>query len=146
MNAWIAVTLLAGGMFAGGVVTIAWTRSPVWTTMPAAAFRADFERTIRTADKVQPALAVATLVAAIGAVLTTEGAAWIAAVTGAAGLVAILAASGAILVPLQRRIIASPPDDLAAIDSMRSRWIRGHLGRSGLAVLSFAAVVIAAVV
>jgi hypothetical protein len=95
---------------------------------------------------VQPALAVATLVAAIGAVLTTEGAARIAAVTGAAGLVAILAASGAILVPLQRRIIASPPDDLAAIDSMRSRWIRGHLGRSGLAVLSFAAVVIAAVV
>jgi hypothetical protein len=146
MNVWIAVMLLAGGMFAGGVVTIAWTRSPVWTTMAVPVFMADFERTIRTADKVQPALAVAALVATIGAALTTEGAARIAAVAGAAGLLAILAASGAILVPLQRRIIASASDDLVTIDSMRARWIRGHLGRSGLAVLSFAAVVIAAVV
>jgi hypothetical protein len=46
-------------------------------------------------------------------------------------------------VPLQRRIVATPPAEAGAIDKMRARWFRGNLGRSMLAVASFGAVAVA---
>lgn len=145
MTIWTALMVLAGGLFAGGVVTIAWSHSPAWRTMPAAPFVTDFRRTIRTADKVQPALLVVSIATAIAVAIGSEGTARTAAAVGAAGFVAILIASVALLVPLQQRIIGCPPEDADAIASMRSRWIRGHLGRSVLALASFLAVVTATI-
>ena len=55
-----------------------------------------------------------------------------------------LAASLAFLVPLQRRIVATPSVEVEAIEKMRARWFRGNLGRSMLAVASFVAVAVAA--
>jgi hypothetical protein len=46
-------------------------------------------------------------------------------------------------VPLQRRIVATPSAEAKAIDEMRARWFRGHLGRSMLAAASFVAVAVA---
>jgi hypothetical protein len=144
MSIWATLMLIAGGLFAGGAATFAWSRVPIWQRMPVQEFIGDFEQTLRRTDKVQPALLVAAIVSAVGLALTADGPARVAASVGAAGFVVTLAASLAILVPLQRRIIATPPAEAKAIDEMRARWFRGNLGRSMLAVASFVAVAVAA--
>jgi hypothetical protein len=93
---------------------------------------------------VQPALLVAAIVSASGFSLSADGSVRVFALAGAAGFVVTLAASLVILVPLQRRIVATAPAEAKAIGEMRARWFRGNLGRSILAVASFVAVVVAA--
>ncbi|MDQ3778031.1 MAG: DUF1772 domain-containing protein [Actinomycetota bacterium] len=119
---------------------------PIWRRMPPAEFVPDFEQTIRWTDKVQPALLVVAAVSAIGFAIAADDAARVLACLGAAGFVVVLLASFAILVPLQRRIVATPRTDLDAIEAMRLRWFSGNLGRSVLAVVSFGLVAVAAVV
>jgi hypothetical protein len=142
MSTWASLMLIAGGLFAGGAATFAWSRVPIWRRMPVQEFIGDFEETLRRTDKVQPALLVAAIVSTAGFALTADGLARVLAFVGAAGFVVTLAASLAILVPLQRRIVATPPAE--AIDEMRARWFRGHLGRSMLGAASFVAVAVAA--
>ena len=144
MSTWASLMLIAGGLFAGGAATFAWSRVPIWRRMPVQGFIGDFEETLRRTDKVQPALLVAAIVSAAGFALTAEGSARVLASVGAAGFVVTLGASLAFLVPLQRRIVATPPAQAGAIEKMRARWFRGHLGRSMLAVASFVVVVVAA--
>ena len=141
MSAWASLMLIAGGLFAGAA-TFAWSRMPIWRRMPVQGFVGDFEETLRRTDKVQPALLVAAIVSSGGFALTAYGSARVLALAGAAGFVVILAASIAILVSLQRRIVATPPAEAKAIDEMRVRWFRGHLGRSLLAAASFVAVAV----
>jgi hypothetical protein len=136
--------LIAGGLFAGGAATFAWSRVPIWRRMPVQEFIDDFEETLRRTDKVQPALLFAAIVSAAGFALTADDPARVLALAGAAGFVVTLAASIAFLVPLQRRIVVTPPAEAKAIYEMRVRWFRGHLGRSMLAVASFVAVAVAA--
>ncbi len=144
MSTWASLMLIAGGLFAGGAATFAWSRVPIWRRMEVQEFIGDFEQTLRRTDKVQPALLVAAIVSAGGFALTADGSARVLASVGAAGFVVTLAASLALLVPLQRRIVATPPAQAKAIDEMRARWFRGHLGRSMLAAASFVAVSVAA--
>src|SRR5918993_2399186 len=144
MSTWASLMLIAGGLFAGGAATFAWSRVPIWRRMPAQEFIGDFEETLRRTDKVQPALLVAAIVSTAGFALTADGLARVLAFVGAAGFVVTLAASLAILVPLQQRIVATPPAEAKAIDEMRARWFRGHLGRSMLGAASFVAVAVAA--
>jgi membrane associated rhomboid family serine protease len=136
--------LIAGGLFAGGAATFAWSRVPIWRRMPVQEFVGDFEQTLRRTDQVQPALLVAAIGAAAGFALTADGSARVLASVGAAGFVATLTASLAFLVPLQRRIVATPPAKAEAIGEMPARWFRGHHGRSMLAAASFVAVAVAA--
>ncbi len=144
MSTWASLMLIAGGLFAGGAATFAWSRVPIWRRMPAQGFIGDFEETLRRTDKVQPALLVAAIFSSGGFALTAEGSARVLASVGAAGFVVTLAASLAFLVPLQRRIVATPPAQAEAIEEMRARWFRGNLGRSMLAAASFVAVAVAA--
>jgi hypothetical protein len=144
MSAWASLMLIAGGLFAGGAATFAWSRVPIWRRMPVQEFIGDFEQTLRRTDKVQPALLVAAIVSAAGFALTADGSARVLASVGAAGFVVTLAASLTLLVPLQRRIVATAPAEAKALDEMRARWFRGNLGRSILAVASFVTVVVAA--
>jgi hypothetical protein len=144
MSTWASVMVIAGVLFAGGAATFAWSRVPIWRRMPVQEFVGDFEETLRRTDKVQPALLVAAIVSAVGFALTAGGSAQVLALVGAAGFVVTLAASLMFLVPLQRRIGATPPAEAKAINEMRARWFRGHLGRSMLAVASFVAVAVAA--
>jgi hypothetical protein len=144
MSTWATLMLIAGGLFAGGAATFAWSRVPIWQRMPAQGFIGDFEETLRRTDKVQPALLVVAIVSAGGFALTAEGSARVLAWVGAAGFGVTLAASLAFLVPLQRRIVAMPPVQAEAIEEMRTRWFRGHVGRSMLAAASFVAVAVAA--
>ena len=144
MSTWASLMLIAGGLFAGGAATFAWSRVPIWRRMPVQGFIGDFKETLRRTDKVQPALLVAAIVSAAGFALSAEGWARVLASVGAVGFVVTLAASVAFLVPLQRRIVATPPAQAEAIDKMRARWFRGNLGRSMLAAASFVAVAVAA--
>jgi hypothetical protein len=144
-DVWAAITLLAGGLFAGGSATFAWSRVPIWRRMPAAQFIPDFDETIRRTDVVQPALAAVAAVAGIAFAVTEDGWARLLAVLGAAGFIIVLVASLAVLVPLQRRIIATAPEQADDIEAMRLRWFGGNLGRSALSVASFALVVVATV-
>ncbi|MDQ5817144.1 MAG: DUF1772 domain-containing protein [Actinomycetota bacterium] len=144
MSTWANLMLIAGGLFAGGAATFAWSRVPIWRRMPVQGFIGDFEETLRRTDKVQPALLVAAIVSTGGFAFTAEGSARVLALVGAAGFAVTLAASLAFLVPLQRRIVATPPAEAEAIGEMRARWFHGNLGRSMLAAASFVAVAVAA--
>ena len=137
MNIWQALMLAAGGLFAGGAATFAWSRVPIWRRMRAPEFLRDFEQTLRRTDKVQPALLVGAIVGSIAYAATTDGPGRGFAIAAAAGFVATLGGSLGYLVPLQRRIIATPVQQAASIEEMRLRWFTGNLGRSLLATAAF---------
>ena len=143
MSGWAALMTIAGGLFAGGAATFAWSRVPIWRRMPAPAFIDDFSETLSRTDKVQPALLVLAILGAIAYAATADGTESVLAAVAAAGFGLILALSVAILVPLQRRIIAASNPE--AIAEMRERWFGGHLGRATLSVAVFAVAATAAV-
>ena len=134
MSGWVVLMLLSGGLFAGGVGYFAWERIPAWRTMGTVEFLYDFERSIRRADRVQPLLLTMCLASTIGFSAGADGDARKLALSAAAGLLVTLLASGAILVPLQRRLIAGREDD---VDRARRRWSRGHLARTAVGLASF---------
>ena len=146
MDAWAVLMLVAGGMFAGGAATFSWSRVPRWRAMPIADFGEDFAWTIRRTDKVQPALLVVAIASSIGFGVAAEGSAAALGLVGAAGLVVTLAASLAVLLPLQRRIVAVTPVQDSAVDEMRHRWFRGQHGRAVVSAASFVSLTLAAVV
>lgn len=145
MRLWTLLMLVSGGLFSGGVAVFAWERVPAWRSMPLPRFRSNFAAAIAKADRVQPALLVAAIGATVGFVLTATGPSQTLALIGAAGFALTLIGSVAVLVPLQRRIIADSeqPHDLEA---MRGRWCLGHLGRTVVGVTSFVLVALAAAV
>jgi hypothetical protein len=63
MTVWGALMVVAGGLFAGGSATFAWSRVSIWRTMPPPAFVDDFAQTIQGTDKVQPDLLVIAIAA-----------------------------------------------------------------------------------
>ena len=144
MNAWAIVMIIAGGLFAGGAATFAWSRVPIWRRMPVPQFVGDFAQTLMWTDKVQPALLVVTILSSLGFALTTAGTPGVVAGVALVGFTVTLLASIAILVPLQRTIIRTSLADDAAIDAMRERWFRANLGRSALASVAFALLALAA--
>jgi hypothetical protein len=145
MNVWAFLMLVSGGLFAGGVTALAWDRIPAWRSMPLAQFRTDFGGVVQRADRVQPGLLVVAIVASSGFGLADSGAARILALIGASGFTATLIGSVAVLVPLQRRMISSSSLE-AALERMRHRWFRGHVGRTVIVVVSFLLVASAAAV
>lgn len=146
MDAAAALMLVAGGLFTGGAASFSWSRVPIWRTMAPEHFARDFSATIARTDKVQPALLVVAIVSAVVYGFTADGSASALALVGTGGLIVTLAASAALLVPLQRRIIAAPEAHDSAVEPMRRRWFRGHLGRSVLSTASFVCLVLAVTV
>lgn len=138
MNVFEGLMLFAGGLFAGGALTFAWSRVPIWRRMPLPQFVDDFAQTLSRTDKIQPALLVTGAASAAAFAVTSKGAAAVLAVAGAAGLALALVGSVAFLVPLQRRLVAIGARNGETIEEMRARWFRGNLGRSLLATVSFA--------
>jgi hypothetical protein len=146
MNVFEALMLVGAGLFAGGALTFAWSRAPIWRSMPLPYFLEDFAQTLRLTDKVQPALLLTGAASAAVFAATSDGAAALLAAAGAAGLLLALVGSVAVLVPLQRRLIAIGAANGETIAEMRARWLRGNLGRSILATVSFALIAAASAV
>ena len=146
MDVWASLMLVSAGAFAGGAATFSWSRVPIWRSMELAPFGNDFSATISRTDKVQPALLVVAILSAVGFAVAADGSARAFAWLGAAGFIVTLVASVAVLVPLQRRIIADAPTGRPELEGMRDRWFRGHLGRSVLSMASFVSTVLAVTV
>jgi hypothetical protein len=142
---WGALMVIAGGLFAGGAATFAWSRVPIWRRMALPEFVRDFDQTIRWTDKVQPALLVVAAISGLAFAFTADGGGRWLALMGAVGVTVVLLASLAVLVPLQRRIIAAPASEAADLEAMRTRWFSGNLGRSVLAVASFILLAVATI-
>ena len=146
MNIWAILMLVSAGLFAGSALSFTWARIPIWRTMPLPQYLTDFAETIHRADRVQPTLLVVAIVTAFAFGISASSAARTIALTAAAGFLITLIASVAVLVPLQRRIIASSPQQPDTIEVMRGRWFNGHRGRSALAAVCFTLASIAAIV
>jgi Domain of unknown function (DUF1772) len=55
MSQWWAVPMLiSGGLFVGGVISIAWERVPAWRATDLLDFRTGFAHTLRQMDHIQP--------------------------------------------------------------------------------------------
>jgi hypothetical protein len=101
-------TPIGAGRFAGGASFFAWERIPTWRTHDAEDFKSDVARSIRRADRQQPALLLATIVSTVGFAISACGLEATGAFVAAGGYTLTLAGSGVILVPTQRRLIARP--------------------------------------
>jgi amino acid permease len=147
MSEWLEILMLVtGGLFAGGVLLIAWERVPAWRASELSEFRAAFAHTLRRVDRLQPLLLVLSLVSTIGFAIAVEGAARTAAVLAAAGFLVILVGSGAWLVPLQRRLVTSGSERQSQeLERWRRQWFRGHVIRTVVALASLGLAVVAAV-
>jgi hypothetical protein len=144
---WTVPMLISGGLFAGGVLWISWERVPAWRAADLVAFRATFAHTLRRADRLQPALLAANLVATVGVAASTSGAARTLATLAAGGALIVLVGSATWLVPIQRRLVAPGPQPAAAdIERLRAQWLRGHLARTAVALALLLLAVAAAVV
>jgi hypothetical protein len=148
MSQWWAISmLLSGGLFAGGVAVIAWERVPAWRVTDPVDFQTGFAYTLRRVDRLQPALLVVCLGSTIGFAASAGGAARTLAALAAGGFLVVLVGSVAVLVPIQRRLVAAgsapPPAD---VEALRTRWLGGHLVRTAVALACFALAVLATVV
>lgn len=142
---WAVGMLVSGGLFAGGVMSIAWERVPVWRRSQLAEFRITFAHTLRRVDRLQPALLSVSLASTIGFAVTAAGSARTLAVFVAAGFLVILIGSLVWLVPIQRTLQSGSELSAAAIDELRTRWLRGHLIRAIAGVALFALAVVATI-
>ncbi len=138
-----SIMLVSAGLFAGGAASFSWSRSSIWRTMPSASFIADFAATLKRTDKVQPPLLLTAIATSAMFAIASEGLARALAVLTVAGFTSIFVGSLAVLVPLQRRLIAHTPIEDAAVAPLRARWLRGQGGRAIVSVIAFATSVIA---
>ena len=145
MSGWEIAGLVAGALFTIAVVFFARVSVPRWQEMEPASFLPDFGRTINVADKVQPTLLVATIVALIMIVRSTDGSETVLATVATAGFIGTLLGSLAFMVPLQRQMIREGGDPSYPLAAMKARWIKGHYGRTILASISFVLLAIAVV-
>ena len=136
MTIWAIAMLVGGGLFAGAVANFAWSRVPIWRSMPPKHFITDFDKSIAVADKLQPAVLVVAIAGTIGFALTSNSSARVLSLLAMAGFVITLILSLTIMVPLQRRIIRLGPE-ASTLEAMTTKWFKGHLGRFVLSVLSF---------
>ena len=146
MNVRAFLMLVSGGLFAGGVTALAWDRIPAWRSMPLTEFGTDLRG---CGPQGRPGAAGAARGGHRGQLrLRPHG-----------------TRSGPDPRPdrrfrlpgdplrIGRRLGAAPaPDDLLfiaasrALERMRNRWLRGHLGRTVVGVASFLLVAWAAAV
>jgi Anthrone oxygenase len=142
---WAIPMLVGGGLFAGGVVSIAWERIPTWRAIDLPNFQTAFAHTLRRVDRLQPALLAVCLISTTGFALSEGGAARIFAVLAAAGFLIVLLVSAAWLVPIQRRLVASRAEQTSAeLERLRAQWLRGHLIRTFVTLASLTLAVVAA--
>jgi Domain of unknown function (DUF1772) len=143
---WAIAMMVSGGLFAGGVVSIAWERVPAWRRTHLPDFRIGFAQTLRRVDRLQPALLSICLASTLGFAATAAGAARTLAVFTAVGFLLVLVGSVAWLVPIQRTLKSGTELPAAEAEGLRARWLRGHLVRTGVGVALFVLAVVATTV
>jgi Domain of unknown function (DUF1772) len=143
---WAIAMMVSGGLFAGGVMSIAWERIPAWRGTQPPDFRIGFAQTLRRVDRLQPALLSICLASTIGFAATAAGPARTLSVVAAVGFLLILVGSVTWLVPIQRTLKSGTELPAATVEGLRARWLRGHLVRTGVGVALFVLAVVATTV
>jgi Domain of unknown function (DUF1772) len=143
---WAIVMTVSGGLFAGGVLSIAAERVPTWRRTRLLDFRAGFAQTLRRVDRLQPALLSVCLVSTAGFAASAVGAGRTLAVVAAAGFLLLLVGSVGWLVPIQRTLKSGTELPPATVEGLRARWLRGHLVRTAVGVTLFVVAVVATTV
>ena len=146
MNQWWAIVMLiSGGLFAGGVVSIAWERVPAWRGMAVPEFQTSFAHTLRRVDRIQPVLLTICLVSTTGFAASAKGPVRLPALLTAGCLLIVLLGSAVWLVPLQRRLVTLRVDQSSpSLQRLRDQWFRGHLIRTVVSVVALSLAVVAA--
>jgi hypothetical protein len=145
-EAWSIVMLLSAGLFAAGVVPIAYERAPAWRAADPGSFRADFAHTLQRMDRLQPALLLICVISSAAFAVSASGTARTLAGLAASCFIAVLIGSVAGLVPIQRQLVDPRSGQTAAdVTRLRTRWLGGHLIRTVVALVAFALVVVAVV-
>lgn len=147
LQAAIAVTMLAGGVWLGVIVAIAVERTSVWKRMPLEQYVVDFRRSVRRVDPMQPILSIVTALGALLLALKVDGVSRGLAWAGFGLIVVIIVGSVSIGEPInskfRRREEGDAPDGAAVL---RDRWIRFHWIRTYVAIASFLSLVLATAV
>jgi len=144
MSEWFAIPMLVfGGLFAGGVMSIAWERVPAWRGTELVEFRTAFAHTLRRVDRLQPALLTLSLLSTAAFAVAAGGTARTLAVLAAIGFMVVFVGSLAWLVPIQKRLVATGSS--SETERLRRTWLRGHLIRTLLALAALILAVAAAV-
>jgi hypothetical protein len=137
MSQWRAIPmLLSGGLFVG-LVAIAWERVPAWWASDPVDFRTEFAPRLGRVDRLQPALLAVCLGSAIGLPAAPVAPRALAALA-AGGFLVVLVGSVVVLVPIQRRLVASESPPRSAVEALQARWCGGHLVRTVVALACFA--------
>jgi hypothetical protein len=146
MSEWFAIPmLLAGGLFAGGVTSIALERIPAWRGAALSDFLPAFAHTLRRVDRIQPALLVVCLVSTIGFAIAAEGTARTSALLAIACLLIVLVGSVAWLVPIQRQLVGATTEQPSrGLERLRSQWLRGHWIRTVVSLIALSLAIVAA--
>jgi hypothetical protein len=127
-EAWSVAMLISAGLFAAGVVSIAWERAPAWRAADAATFRVEFAHTLERMDRLQPALLLVCLISSVGFAVGASGTARMLAGLAASCFVAVLVGSGASLVPIGSESRREPAGGSGSSCSSFARAWRELLG------------------
>src|SRR5215831_1609694 len=141
----VIVMLIAGGIFAGGLVWYAWERVWIWQRLTLLEFAIDFRRSLRKADPAMPILLLICGSAATVFATQTDDAARTLALASLALLGTILVSSIVIAEPINSQFRRRPEGVVPPeADRLRRRWRRFHLVRTALGVTAYSLLIVAA--
>ncbi len=137
LSAWLMIA--AGGLFTGGIFTIAVERLNVWRRMPIDQYAIDFRRSVYRMDPLMPIMGNISALGAVVFALNSDGRAAALAWIGVALIAVIMVASIAIAEPMNSRFRRLPEGQAPeGAEQLRIRWRRLHLARTGVALASLA--------
>ncbi len=137
---------VAGGLFAGGIMVVAFERVPQWQRMPVEQYAVDFRRTLHRLDPLLPILGGLSAVGAAAHVRAAGGRSAVLAATGIGVVVAIIGGSVVIAEPINSKFRRLPEGGVPTdAHRMRLRWRRFHQVRTIAALLALGSFAAAAV-
>jgi Domain of unknown function (DUF1772) len=137
LSAWLMIA--AGGLFTGGIFTIAVERLNVWRRMPIDQYAVDFRRSVYRMDPLMPIMGTISALAAVVFALNSDGRAAALAWIAVALIAVIMIASITLAEPMNSRFRRLPEGHTPeGAEQLRIRWRRFHWARTAVALASLA--------
>jgi Domain of unknown function (DUF1772) len=137
LSAWLMIA--AGGLFTGGIFTIAVERLNIWQRMPIDQYAIDFRRSVHRMDPLMPIMGNISALAAVVFALNNDGRAATLAWIGVALIAVIMVTSITLAEPMNSRFRRLPEGHAPeGAEQLRIRWRRFHLARTAVALASLA--------
>jgi hypothetical protein len=137
LSAWLMIA--AGGLFTGGIFTIAVERLNVWRRMPIDQYAVDFRRSVYRMDPLMPIMGNISALAAVVFALNSDGRAAALAWIAVALIAVIMIASITLAEPMNSRFRRLPEGHTPeGAEQLRIRWRRFHWARTAVALASLA--------